>query len=264
MKRICVVLLLFASFSNSAKLNVMDSLYLAEPPVFDPEDEESFEMTGELGVLATTGNTDGTSISTKVNVRQNLTNWFHNFNANFLYKQNNSEEGEERKKQTIAQKITLSSQTDYKLKKENARLFAYGEYEDDRFNAYQYQAAIAVGYSDSMWKSEKSEFRYSVGPGYALSRLNSEEEGQEQSGIILRAAIEYEKKISETATFRQFVSTEADSDFSRSVSETSLAAKINGSLAMKVSLNMTHNKSPDNNGKSLDTQTAVTLVYNFY
>jgi putative salt-induced outer membrane protein YdiY len=143
-------------------------------------------------------------------------------------------------------------------------LFFYGEYEDDRFNAYQYQAALAVGYSDRLWDSEKSELRYSIGPGYALSRLNKEEQGQEQSGLILRAAIEYEKNITETATFRQFVSTEADSKFSRSVSETSLAAKINGSLAMKLSLNMTHNKSPDNNGKSLDTQTAVTLVYNFY
>lgn len=263
MKRICV-LLLFVSFSNSAKLNVMKSLYLAEPPVFDPEDEESFEMTGEFGILATTGNADGTSLSTKVNVRQNLTRWFNNFNANFLYKKNRREEDEQRQNVTIAQKMTFSSQSDYKLEKDNARLFFYGEYEDDRFNAYQYQAALAVGYSDRLWNSEKSEFRYSIGPGYALSRLNKEEEGQEQSGIILRAAIEYEKNITETATFRQFVSTEADSQFSRSVSETSLAAKINGSLAMKVSLNMTHNKSPDNNGKSLDTQTAVTLVYNFY
>lgn len=242
----------------------MDSLYLAEPPVFDPEDEESLEMTGEFGILSTTGNTDGTALSTKVNLRQNLTRWFNNFNANFLYKKNRREEDGKRQNVTIAQRMTLSSQSDYKLEKENARLFFYGEYEDDRFNVYQYQAALAIGYSDQLWDSEKSEFRYSIGPGYALSRLNNEEEGQEQSGMILRAAIEYEKRITETATFRQFVSTEADSEFSRSVSETSLAAKINGSLAMKVSLNLTHNKSPDNVGNRLDTQTAVSLVYNFY
>lgn len=264
MKQTLFLLFLAVSFPISAKLNVMDSLYLAEPPVFDPEAEESTEMTGEFGVLATTGNTDGTSLSSNLNVRQNLTNWFNNFNANFLYKQNRREENSDEKNVTIAQRLSFSSQTDYKLKKDNARLFFYGEYEDDRFNAYQYQAAVAVGYTDQLWGSETDEFRYSIGPGYALSRLNSEEEGQEQSGVIMRAAIEYEKKLNETATFRQFVSTEADSEFSRSVSETSLAAKINGSLAMKVSLHMTHNKSPDNNGKSLDTQTAVTLVYNFF
>ncbi len=264
MKLICAILLCFASSQSLAKLNVMQSLYLADVPAFDTDGSEEFKMTGELGILLAGGNTQGTTLKGKVNATHNMRDWSNQYIANFLYKQNERDVDGEQERVTSAQKIFMSAQSDYKLGDPTRRLFMYGEYEDDRFNQYDYQAALAVGWSEQLWEDEVSEFRYSVGPGYAMSRLNSPEQGEDQMGMIIRAAMEYERKLSDKATFRQFISTEADSDFSRSVSETSLAAKINGSLAMKLSVNMIHNKSPDNLGKSLDTETAVTLVYQFF
>lgn len=264
MKLIFVTFLLLVSSFCSAKMNVMQSLYLTDAPEFEDEIEGEFKMTGELGMLLSGGNTQGTALNGKLNAKQNMPKWSNQYVANFLYKQNEREVDEEQQRVTSAQKVFLSAQSDYKLGNPNTRLFVYGEYEDDRFNRYEYQAALAMGWSEQLWDNETSEFRYSIGPGYAVSRLNQPGEGQEQSGMIVRAALEYERKINDKATFRQFLSTEADSVFSRSVSETSVAAKINGSLAMKLTLNMIHNKSPDNLGKSLDTETAVTLVYQFF
>ena len=76
--------------------------------------------------------------------------------------------------------------------------------------------------------------------------------------------MEYEKKLTKYATFRQYVSTETDDEFSRSISETSVDAKISGALKMKLSVAMTHNRSPQQLDEALDTQTAVTLVYQFF
>lgn len=264
MKPICAIFLLFLCANSHAKLNVMQSLYMADVPARDSESSEDFKMTGELGVLLASGNRNGTTLKGKVNATHNMRKWNNQYVANFLYKQNERDVDGEEQRVTSAQKVFVSAQSDYKLKNPKRRLFMYGEYEDDRFNRYDYQAALAVGWSEQVWDNEVSEFRYSVGPGYAMSKFNDPAQGQDQMGMIVRAAVEYERKLSDRATFKQFLSTEADSDFSRSVSETSLAAKINGSLAMKLSVNMIHNKSPDNVGKSLDTETAVTLVYQFF
>lgn len=246
-----------------ANFDVMESLYLADAPEVD-DAQGSFKMTGELGLLVAGGNTQGTALNGSLNASHNSKQWHNQYVANLLYKQNERDIEGQQQRVTSAQKVFLSAQSDYKLNDPQKRLFLYGEFEDDRFNRYAYQAALAMGWSEQLWRNDSSEFRYSIGPGYAISKLNEPSEGQEQSGMIVRAAIEYERKISEKATFRQFLSTETDSAFSRSVSETSLAAKINGSLAMKLSLNMIHNKSPDNIGKTLDTETAVTLVYQFF
>lgn len=242
----------------------MRSLYLADAPARMAEDTETFKMTGELGVLFAQGNTEGSTITGKLNASHNLDDWQNRYNANFLYKQNTREIEGRDQTFTSAQKFFLSSQSDYKLEDPKNRLFIYAEYEDDRFNRYDYQAAMAMGWSSKLWDTEGSEFRYSIGPGYAMSRLEDTVAGEDQIGLIVRASMEYEKKLNDKATFRQFLSTETDSDFSRSVSETSLAARINGALAMKLSLNMIHNRSPNHVGRNLDTETAVTLVYQFF
>ena len=112
-----------------------------------------------------------------------------------------------------------------------------------------------------MWDTETSKFEYSVGPGYSYSKTN---DGETISGMILRGALDYQWKISDNATFKQQLSTEVGSDNTKSKSETSLSAQINGSLAMKVSLTMDHNTDVADDRKKLDTQTAVTLVYSFF
>lgn len=264
MKLICATLLCLLCFDAAARLNTMRTLFLSEAAYADDGDEEAFEMNSELGVMFAEGNTNGTTITSKLNAKHNTQYWSTRYAANLLYKKNVQEIEGQKQSIASAQKVFVSAQTDYKLDDPTNRFFVYGEYEDDRFNSYRYQAALAVGWTEQLWSTPTSEFRYSIGPGYAVSRLKPEQIGADQVGVILRAAMEYEKKLNDTATFRQYVSTEADEEFARSVSETSLAAKINGSLAMKLSLNMTHNRSPGQIDESLDTQTSVTLVYQFF
>lgn len=244
-----------------AKMDFQDLLKPVEAP--SSGDKKLLDMTAELGVLLAKGNTEGTTLTGKINATHQTQSWINNYQGNFLFKQNDRTVDGERESFTSAQRIFVSTQLDYKLEDPSERLFMYGEFDDDRFNNFEYQAALAIGWSEELWKDQQSEFRYSIGPGYAVSRLK-DEEGQDQMGMIIRAALEYRNKLFENATFRQFFSTEADQEFSRSVSETSLAATITGSLAMKLSLNMIHNRNPNSTAKSLDTETAVTLVYQFF
>ncbi|WJG10215.1 DUF481 domain-containing protein [Aliiglaciecola sp. LCG003] len=245
----------------------MRTLFLSEAP-FHAESgrqhEDSFEMNGEMGVIYSSGNTTGTTVTTKINAKQDLLQWHNRYAAKLLYKQNESTVDDQQQLVTSAQNIFFSAQSDYKLSQPSNRLFMYGEYEDDRFNSYEYQAALAFGWTEQLWSDSDSELTYSVGPGYARSIAKETSDALNQTGLIVRAAMEYEKKLNDKATFRQYISTETDEEFSRSVSETSFAAKINGSLAMKLSINLTHNRTPQEIDEPLDTQTSVTLVYQFF
>jgi putative salt-induced outer membrane protein len=112
-----------------------------------------------------------------------------------------------------------------------------------------------------MWENDTSKFSYSIGPGYSFNQTN---EGIDQNGMIVRAALNYQWKISDTANFKQLLSTEVGSDNTKSKSETSVSAQISGDLSLKVSLILDHNSDVADDIDNLDTQTAVTLVYSFF
>lgn len=271
MKLFFVVLLLLLSGQSAANTDVMRTLFLSKAPFQDEEQNQKtdvhkdlFELSGELGVIYASGNTTGTTLTGKINGKQDLKQWHNRYAAKVLYQQNEQDFEEQTRLATSAQSVTVSVQSDYKLSDPKNRLFMFAEYDDNRFNSYRYQASLAVGWTEELWADNESELIYSIGPGYARSIAKPATDAQSQMGLILRAAMEYEKKLSEYATFRQYVSTETDDDFSRSISETSLDAKISSSLKMKLSVAMTHNRSPQALDEALDTQTAVTLVYQFF
>ncbi len=221
-----------------------------------------FTMDGEFGLIVTTGNTETTSMKGKLSAHHEMDSWSNDFVAEALYKEDEvTLASGEKDSQTTAQKYFLSGQGNYKLENPDNRIFIFGSYEDDKFSSFDYQSTIAGGWSQKVWETKKSGLEYSIGPGYSYAKSQS---GETISGMIVRGAVDYKWKISETATFKQLFSTEVGADNTKSKSETSLSAKINGALAMKLSLTMDHNSDVADDRDNLDTQTAVTLVYTFF
>jgi putative salt-induced outer membrane protein YdiY len=225
--------------------------------VYAADEVKPFTMDGEFGYIATTGNTETTSIKGKMSAHQELTKWSNDFIIEALYKKDEVNDVE----QTTAQKYFLSGQGNYKLSNPDHRIFGFASYEDDRFSSFNYQATLAAGWSHKMWETEESKFNYSIGPGYSFAETNT---GESQNGLIVRGALDYQWKISETANFKQLLSTEIGSDNTKSKSETSVSAKVTEGLSLKVSLILDHNSDVAEGIDNLDTQTAVTLVYSFF
>lgn len=230
---------------------------LAAGNVFAANEVKPFSMDGEFGYIATTGNTETTSVKGKLSAHQELTQWSNDYTVEALYKKDQISGVE----QTTAQKYFLSAQGNYKLENPDHRIFGFASYEDDKFSSFNYQATLAAGWSQKMWEDDTSRFHYSIGPGYSFAETN---EGEDQSGLIVRGSLDYQWKISDTANFKQLLSTEVGSDNTKSKSETSVSAQISGDLSLKVSLILDHNSDVADDIDNLDTQTAVTLVYSFF
>jgi len=95
------------------------------------------------------------------------------------------------------------------------------------------------------------------------AKINTSQELTSWSYQIIGSAL-YKQKFSDYATFRQFVSTETDQEFYKTKSETSLSTKLHGALTMKLSFIMNLDTSVAPETEELDTEVAVTLVYQFF
>lgn len=230
-------------------------------PVFAQE-TKALTMDGEFGFIFTTGNTETTSASAGINAKQEFEKWSNEYLLSGLYKKDTIENtlGED-VEQTSAQKFFASAQGNYKLENPNHRLFGFASYEDDRFSNFKYQATLAAGWNQKVWENETSSFDYSVGPGYSFSET---QDGVSQDGVIIRGALNYSLKLSDTSRFTQTFSTEIGSDNTKSRAESALTAQIAGGLSMKLSVKFDHNSDVTGTIEKLDTETAITLVYSFF
>ncbi|GGF66938.1 DUF481 domain-containing protein [Alteromonas lipolytica] len=225
------------------------------------DEPKPFTMDGEFGLIVTTGNTETSSMTAGISAQQELESWSNDYRVEGLYKKETVEQDGEEVERTSAQKFFASAQGNYKLENPDHRLFVFSSYEDDRQSNFDYQATLAGGWSQKMWETKKTAFEYSIGPGYAWSET---QDGEDTSSFIVRGSAAYKWFISDTAKFTQTLSTEVGSENTKSRAESALTASISGSLSMKVSIRLDHNSNVDEGVEKLDTETAVTLVYNFF
>lgn len=249
---------------NIKPLSLAVILGLASTAVFAQEEEEKkpFTMDGEFGLIVTSGNTETTSVVAGINATQELEKWTNVYLVEALFKsqKTTNEDGQE-SDDTVEQRVFASAQGNYQLANPNHRLFVFGSYEDDRFGNFKYQGTLAAGWNHLVWEDDKSSFDYSIGPGYSFAE---DLEGNDVSEAIIRAALNYNWNVSETARFSQTFSTEYGSDNIKSRAESALTASLAGGLSLKLSVQFNHNSDVAPGFENLDTQVAATLVYSFF
>lgn len=215
------------------------------------EKENVWAGEAELGVVATSGNTETQSISAKAKVETDRDKWKHALSIDAL----NTESGDE----TTAERYGASGQTNYKFS-ERQYVFARVSYENDRFSGYDYHVNEVLGYGASVIKEEALNLDVEAGAGAHQSKVDGVSNTSE---AVFRLAGNLGWELSKTSFFTQELSSNIGEEITTSKSVTALKTQVNGSLAMKVSYTINHvSEVPEGKEKS-DKQTAVTLVYGF-
>ncbi|MCG7543711.1 DUF481 domain-containing protein [Pseudoalteromonas sp. MM17-2] len=237
-------------------------------------EKKTWEANAELGAIITSGNTETTTFKGALNVKHNLENWNNEYKLDGIYKEDEVEKDNGTKvTERTNEKYFASAQGNYKLNEENAHLFVYGSYLSDYFGAYRQEAVISGGYGLRLLDTDTMVLNAEIGPGYKYFQYpdDSTEVGDDgelladewEGEVIALAKADYTWQISEGAKFTQLVAMEYGSTNTKTRSETALLTKINGSLQMKVGFNVTHNSDVADDKENTDTETALTLVYNF-
>ena len=132
---------------------------------------------------------------------------------------------------------------------------------------------LSVGYGLRLLNRDNMYLSAEIGPG--IKRFEHQEDssevgddgvplaGETESEAIAVAKLDYNWQISENARFTQLIAMEYGDTNTKTVSESALLTKINGSLQMKFAFNITHNSDVSIDKENTDTETSLTLVYSF-
>jgi putative salt-induced outer membrane protein len=240
-----------------AVVNVHAPITVALPEI----PEGGWFTSAELGAIATSGNTTGTSITGKIDARHETANWSHEFIVSGFFKEDEYEDDDgniERSKS--AERFSVSAKASLKLLGDGKRAFILGSHVNDRFGAYTRYSSVAVGHGSNWFTTPDQSLDVEIGPGYfAGERPN----GEEESGLTVRGAARFRWRVSPSAYFAQSVSVEKGTSNTYSVAETSLSTKINSTMQMKAGFSARNNTSVPLGKRNTDTQTSLTMVYSF-
>lgn len=244
--------------TTSAVLAAAMLPYSAVSVAADATEKSPWKSSAELGFVMTSGNSETSSTNAKFDATHEKEMWRHNvhaeaFGASTTDQATNVET-------TSAERYQLSGKSDYKYSEFNY-LFGLVNYDKDRFSGYEYQSTVAVGYGRRLLNDPDMTLDLEIGPGIRFIKLDNAADSDSEG--VLRLAAKYLWKISDSATFTEDLSVDAGSDLTVTKSVTALTAKVNTSLAMKISLTAKNNSVVLAGRDKTDTETAVTLVYSF-
>jgi putative salt-induced outer membrane protein YdiY len=228
----------------------------------DPVNPSGWNTSAELGAISTSGNTVGTSVTGKIDAKQETAKWSNEYIlAGYFKDEEVTDDDGTKLRERSAQRYSASAKAGYKLlEDDHGKLFALATHVDDRFGAYTRYSTIGVGYGTQTYQSDTHTLDVEIGPGYFRGVRS---EGIVENGMTIRGAAALKWKLSENAQFRQNLSVERGTSNMHSIAETAILTKINSTMQMKAAFNVRNDTVVPADKKNTDTQTSVTLVYSF-
>lgn len=217
------------------------------------QEEAKSPWTGKatLGYLATSGNTENSTLNTGVEVGFATGDWQHIARAAAISASENEV--------TTAEAYELGWKTERNLTDKD---FVFGrlDWRKDNFGAFDTQFSQTVGYGRRLIKTDKHRLNVEAGVG---ARQSETQAGLTENETIFRGGAYYKWLFSETAEFRQDLTAESGSENTYTESISAVSAKLLGNLALVASYTIKHNSDVPALTEKTDTYTALSLEYAF-
>jgi putative salt-induced outer membrane protein len=255
MKLTSILTAALAATANYASAQSMPVVPLSvNPPM-------GWSTSAELGAISTSGNTAGTSITAKIDAKQERIDWSNQYIFTGFFKEDKVAQTDGSTLRTrSAEHFFVSARAAYKLLTNNQKLFVLASHDDDKFGAFTRYTTLVVGHSTTWYKNADTSLDVELGPGYFRNQTNT---GDRDGGMTIHGAGNLRWRLSQNATFGQTLSVERSASNTHSAAETSLATRIIDRMQMKAAFAVRNDTSVTANRKNTDTQTSVTLVYSF-
>lgn len=226
---------------------------LAAPFSSSAQEEPESPWSGKatLGYLATSGNTENSTLNTGFEIGYKTGKWAHLFEAAAINAMENDV--------TTAEAYDAGWKSELNL---TDRDFLFGRlhWRKDRFGGFDTQFSQTLGYGRRLIDVDKHKLNAEVGVG---ARQSETQFGVKEDETVFRGGLNYKWLLSETAEFRQDVTAESGDENTYIESVTTLSAKLLGDLALVASYTVKHNTDVPPLTEETDTYTALSLEYTF-
>ena len=238
------------------------------------ETKKNWLISSELGIILTSGNTESSTLKGGITAKQELTDWSNEYKLNALYKQDevDRDDGSKHDERT-SERYFASVQGNYKLSDKHNYLFIYGSHLSDYFGAYRNESVFSLGYGQRLINKASWYLDAELGPGYKYFEYAKDSAERDSNGKLLAETTDGEMialgkmnllwDINEHVKFRQGVAIEYGSSNTKTRLETELTSKLSDVMQMKLGFYITNNSEVADDKESTDTETLITLIYNF-
>ena len=236
------------------RLILIAVLAIAPLPLLAEEAEEQSPWAGKatLGYLATSGNTENSTLNSGFEVSYTSGQWAHLLEAAAISASENEE--------TTAEAYDLGWKSERKITDQDF-LFGRLQWRKDNFGAFDTQFSQTLGYGRRLIDNDKHKLNLELGVGARQSELQLL--GSKENETIFTAGGYYKWQFSETAEFRQDLTVEAGDENTYTQSVTAISAKLLGELALVASYTIKNNSDVPPLTEKTDTYTALSLEYLF-
>jgi putative salt-induced outer membrane protein len=233
------------------RLLLVAALAVTPSTLFAAADEGPWVGKATLGYLATSGNTENSTLNTGFEISYQAGQWVHLLEAAAITASEN--------KITTAEAYDLGWKSERKIT-EHDFLFGRVQWRKDNFGAFDTQVSESLGYGRRLIDNDKHKLNAELGVGARQSELQL---GGNDSETIFTAGGYYRWQLSETAEFRQDLSVEVGDTNTYTESVTAISAKLLGDLALVASYTIKNNSDVPPLIEKTDTYTALSLEYSF-
>ena len=238
---------------NLHRVLCLTMLLVSAPLLAAEEEKEKSPWSGsaKLGYLATTGNTENSSLNAGFNVAYTRGLWTHEALAASIYSEESGA--------TTAEAYDLGWKSARNIT-DNDFIFGRLDWRKTRFGAFDTQFSQTLGYGRRLINIDKHSLNGELGVG---ARQSETQDGISIDETIFRGALRYRWALSETSEFRQDLVVEAGEENVFSESVTAISARVVGGIALVASYTIRNNSDVPPLTKKTDTFTALSLEYAF-
>jgi putative salt-induced outer membrane protein len=229
-----------------------------------PQPQGVWVGKGQLGFLASQGNTQASSANAAIDMDLLANPWEHKLHLEGLYGKSAGI--------VAAERWGAGWQSDYDFTPE---LFGFGglRYQHDMFSGFQYQASETAGAGYKLINSGDTKLSVQAGVGYREERpeqLTKLDTGQEirtlqskDNNVIFTAGLDYSQALTRTTTLSNKLLVESGSDDTLITNALALTVKMSTKLALSLGYSLQDNTKPPAGLKKIDSVETANLVFAF-
>ncbi len=230
---------------------VVTALAMPFSSMAQEEEEGPWSGRATLGYLATSGNTENSTLNSGFELGYKIGKWQHIATLKAI---NSSEEDT-----TTAEAYEAGLKSERNLTDKDF-LFGKLDWRKDRFSGFDTQFSQVVGYGRRLIKTDRHTLNAEIGAG---ARQSERQDGTEEDEAVFNGGLYYNWAFSETAAFSQDLTTEVGADNTYSESITKVSAQLLGNFALVASYTIKHNSDVPAGTEKKDNYTALSLEYAF-
>jgi len=216
-------------------------------------DESGLKGAGEFGFTKNTGNTESQSVlgAVKIDYIQPV------YEVKSAFSVNNKSENDV---QTQERYVADLQYNRFYAEDKSYYSFVQARFEKDDFADLELDSLYTFGLGKTLLKNDKHLLKGEAGIGFQNTNyIVAEDEDQ----MILRLKADYAYQINEHVAFTQDAIVYAGDNQTKFETNSGLKVALAGDLSLKAGFQYRHNSDPGADAEKTDTQTTLTVIYDF-